>query len=304
MNEDLRIPGVVVRRDVVSHPLLGAVNEIEHDGRVITVISALDWDDPSEIPIIADPARLPPGAGGILMNELARRAKRPLRYAGPYPTPALYRALARSFRPSADERTFTRQVMSRALRVARDEVAVDFAPAPHERVENAQGHVEIRDGIEGAVIAGTRFDRDGSVARIVDCRCEIWFGDACYAHIATLSPRGELLDGPHAPPPLESATIGRKFPGELRVALAELIAEAVPEPLAADARTMVAARPIAWADLGARAARRADVGFEVHAAIWERVAPHGLTRVALAIAEALAPVVTATLVSELGATAR
>lgn len=304
MNDDLRIPGVVVRRDVVPHPLLGAVNEIERDGQVVTVMSALDWDDPAEIPIIADPARLPPGSGGILLNELARRAKHPLRYAGPYPTPALYRALARSFRASADERTFTRQVLSRALRVARDEVPVDFAPAPHERVELACGHVEIRDGIEGAVIAGTRFERDGSVARIVDGRCEIWFGDGCYARIAELSARGELLDGPHAPPALASATIGRRFPGELRVALAELVAEAVPEPLAADARTIVVERAIAWADLGTLAARRSADGFEVHAAIWERLAPYGLARVALAIAEALAPVVTATLVAELATTAR
>jgi len=56
---------------------------------------------------------------------------------------------------------------------------------------------------------------------------------------------------------------------------------------------------VTWADLGARAARRAPHGYEVHAALWERVAPHGMARLALALAEALAPVVTMDLVHQL-----
>lgn len=304
----LKVGTIAIATDLISHPLLGEAQEIEHAGRVITAMTPLDWDDPQEIPVIAEPGRLPPGAGGTLLNEIARRARRPLRYSGPYPTPALYRALARSFRASADEDTFTRDVVERALRIARDEIAVDFAPAPHDRVELACGHVERRDGVEGAVIAGTRFELGASVARIVDdgldARCEIWFGDSRYALIATLSPRGELVAGPHAPPALASLVLGQTFPAELRAALAELVAEAVPAPLAADARTAISTRTIAWADLGTRAARRTDAGFEIHAALWERIAPHGLARVALAIAEALAPVVTATLVAELQARSR
>ena len=50
--------------------------------------------------------------------------------------------------------------------------------------------------------------------------------------------------------------------------------------------------PIRWADLGARAATFSDGGLAVHAALWERIAPLGLPRLALAIAEALIPVVT------------
>jgi hypothetical protein len=93
--------------------------------------------------------------------------------------------------------------------------------------------------------------------------------------------------------------IGRDFPAELRDAIAELVADAVPALVAADARTVVAATPITWADLGVRAARKTERGFAVHAAIWERVAPHGMTRVALALAEALAPVVTSDIISRL-----
>ena len=86
--------------------------------------------------------------------------------------------------------------------------------------------------------------------------------------------------------------IGRAFPDELRVAIAELVVEAVPAPLADDARDLIVARAITWADLGARSARVRAGGIELHAALWDRIAPHGLARVALAIAEALAPVVT------------
>lgn len=301
----LKLGTISISREVVAHPLLGDAHVIEHAGRAITAMSALDWDLPQRIPVVAAPGRLPPGAGGMLLNEIARRARdagiATLRYAGPYNTPALYRALLRSFRASHGEDQFTRDVLGRALRLARDEIAVDFAPAPHERVELACGHAEIRDGVEAAVIAGTRFDRDGAVARLVDDACEIWFGDACYARVAVLSPRGELIDGPHAPPQLASPVIGAEFPAELRAALAELVAEAVPAPLAADARTAVAARAIAWADLGTRAARRTDTGFEVHAAIWERIAPLGLARLALALAEALAPVVASALLAEVSA---
>jgi hypothetical protein len=301
----LKLGTISISRDVVAHPLLGDAHVIEHAGRAITAMSALDWERPQHIPVVAAPARLPPGAGGALLNEIARRAREAgigaLRYSGPYNTPALYRALLRSFRASAGEDEFTADVLGRALRLARDEVAVDFAPAPHERLELACGHVETRDGIEAAVIAGTRFEREGAVARLVDNACEVWFGDACYARIATLSPNGELVDGPHAPPALASRVLGATFPVELRAALAELVADAVPAPLAADARSAVAARTIAWADLGTRAARRSDAGFDVHAALWERISPFGLARLALAITEALAPVVTSTLLAELTA---
>jgi len=93
--------------------------------------------------------------------------------------------------------------------------------------------------------------------------------------------------------------IGKPFPPPLRAALAELVAEAVPAPLAADARRVVAERELAWADLGGRLARRTPAGFDVHAILWQRIAPLGLARLALAIVEALAPVVTTALLAEL-----
>jgi hypothetical protein len=45
------------------------------------------------------------------------------------------------------------------------------------------------------------------------------------------------------------------------------------------------------ADLGARAAAERSGGFAVHAALWDRIGPLGLARLALALAEALAAAV-------------
>jgi hypothetical protein len=302
----LQVGTIAIDRDVTSHALLGEAHVIWHDGRAVTAMSATDWQRPTRIPVVAEPSRLPPGAGGELLNYLATLAREAgvpaLRYAGPYPTPALYRALIRSFHASHDEATFARDVLARALRIARDEVPVDFVPAPHERLAIIGGHVERRAAVERVVIAGVTYAPDGSPARLVSrgdgLACEVWFGDGPYAAVATLSPAGELRSGPHAVPPLDSHVVGQQFPSELRAAIAGLVAECVAEPLADDARDAIAARSLTWRDLGARAAARTDDGFAVHAALWDRIAPHGLARLALALAEALAPVVATTLVAQ------
>jgi hypothetical protein len=296
--ETLAIGGASVNGDVISHPLLGDAHAIGD-----TAMTALDWARPTQIPTVADPARLPPGTGAMILNVIAMLAEaagvRALRYAGPYPTPALYRTLARAFRTQASEAEFCAGVMDRALRVAFDEIAIDFAPAPFERIAIAGGFVELRDTLERAQIDGVAYEIGGSPARLVDGAAEVWFGDRLYARVACFAPDGTLLDGPPRPVPrCTSAVVGRAFPDELRAAIADLVADCVAPPLASGARARVAATPITWQDLGARAARRDGNGFAVHAAIWEHVAPHGLARVALAIAEALAPVVAATVVDD------
>jgi hypothetical protein len=290
----LTVAHAVVHGAVISHPLLGAAHAVGD-----TAMTAVAWARPAEIPAIAEPGRLPPGAGGAILNTIAVLALRAgvaaLRYAGPYPTAALWHSLARSFRCSADEAAFTAGALDRALRVARDPIAIDFVPAPHERIAVAGGFVELRDRLERAVIDAVPYAPGGSPARLIDLagdhHCEIWFGDAPYARVATLAADGALVAGPHAIPPCDSPVIGREFPIALRGAIAELVADAVPAPLAPAARALCAGRALRWADLGAHAARATPDGFAVHAALWDRIAPLGLGRLALALAEALAPVV-------------
>jgi hypothetical protein len=318
----MQVAGLTIDRTLIAHPLLGDAQAIAKDGVVLTYVSALDWNHPTEIPTIAEPGALPPGTGGAIMNLIAERTTSALRYAGPYPTPALYRTLLRSFRASADEATFTRDVLSRTASVARDPIAVDFTPAPHRRIPHAHGISEVRDGLERTTIDNISYEVNGSPARLVDSHsaslrdaarsseagpcnaAEVWFGDAVWSRVAALSPDGALLDGPHPIAAPTTNALGRAFPLPLRAALGELITDYVPEPLAEGARELVETTDIVWADLGARAARRAGERLEVHAAIWERIAPHGLARVALAIAEALAPVVTTTLVVRLARASR
>lgn len=295
----LVVANATVDGAVIHHRLLGAAHRVGD-----TAMSALVWARPTELPAIAEPGRLPLGAGAAILNTIAvlaqRAGVRSLRYAGPYPTTALWRTLARSFRCDAGEAAFTAGALDRALRVARDPIAVDFAPAPHERIAIAGGFVELRDQIERVVLDGVAYEPGGSPARLEvshEARhCELWFGDAPYARVATLTPDGTLLAGPHAIPPCESSVLGREFPLALRLAIAELVADAVPTPLAAAARELCAAQGLRWADLGARAAREQADGFAVHAALWDRIAPLGLGRLALALAEALAPVVAAAVV--------
>jgi hypothetical protein len=314
----LVVANAVVHGNVITHPLLGAAHSVG-----ATAMTALTWARPTEIPAIAEPGRLPLGAGGAILNAIAVLAQRAgvasLRYAGPYPTTALWRSLARSFRCEASEAEFTAGVLDRAVRVARDPIAIDFAPAPNERIAIAGGFVELRDHVERAVIDGVTYEPGGSPARLVDSssgsetpprgesrsgaqrsgsdqHCEIWFGDAPYARVATVALDGSLVAGPHAIPPCTSPVIGVEFPLALRIAIAELVAEAVPAGLTAAARDLCAAQALHWADLGARAAREQPDGFAVHAALWDRIAPLGLGRLALALAEALAPIVVAAVV--------
>jgi len=296
----LVVPGATIDGAIITDPLLGPAHAIIG----LTTMSALDWARPSQIPTVAAPGLLPAGSGGAILNAIAELARRAgitaLRYAGPYPTPALWRALARSFTTTASEAEFTQDLIARAARVARDPIAIDFAPAPHDRVVHAHGHSELRDGtLERAMIDGITYAPDGSPARLVGERCEIWFGDAPYAHVATLAGDGTLAEGPHEIAPCASSVVGKLFPPPLAAALGELLSGVVFEPLAGAARELLATQPLRWADLGARAARADKHGLAVHAALWERIAPLGLPRLALALAEALAPVVTATLIRRL-----
>ncbi len=295
----ITVPGVRVDGALVDDPLLGASHVIICGDRT-TAMSALDWRRPTQIPTIAAPAVLPPGSGSMLMNviaTLARDAGVPaLRYAGRYPTAALFHTLCRSFRTDAEEDDFTGHFQ---LAGPPREIPIDFTPAPFERLANPHGYVELRDGIERAVVDTLSFERGASIARLVEDRAELWFGDAVYAHVATFDAAGQLVDGPHPIPACTSPVIGKPFPPPLVEALAELVSRYVPSPLADDARTFVAKQTIRWADLGAKPAAAEAAGFAVHAVLWERLAPTGMARLAQALAEALAPVVTRALVAEI-----
>jgi hypothetical protein len=266
-------------------------------------MSAIDWASPARIPAIDRPATIPPGAGTMLLDLIALCASRAgvasLAYDGPYPTHALWGSLAQCFRvESGSIEDFL------AGRVVR------FAPAPFERAHvHARAWVQLRDTLERASIDGRDYPRGPGARRLIDLgggdtAAEFWIGDAPLARLAVFDARGSLIAGPDAPPPFASSVLGRDFPPPLREALAELVADDAPGPLAAIVREIIARTPLRWADLGVDVARDAGGAIEVHAALWERLARHGLARVALALAEAIAPVVTRLAAAELAARVR
>ena len=90
-----------------EHPLWGASDRIVGETGLLTVSAALDWDRIGSIPALADPTRLPPGAGSAILNLIAGLAAEQgaatLRYRGPYATEQLFWTLAESFRFDAAE---------------------------------------------------------------------------------------------------------------------------------------------------------------------------------------------------------
>jgi len=226
-------------------------------------MSEIDWDRPLQIPTVADPRRLPAGSGTLLMNEIARRAHAAgvpsLRYAGPYPTHALFASLLRSFRTNGTVEAFTADVLDRAARLARDEVAVDFVPAPFER----RGDVDVRDGVVDRVrVDGVTYDREeqaGSLALLDDDRAILTVG-VPIALIARLD--GERIVEKHTIPAFPVPPGG--FPEELVEQLAELAVDYVPAPLRDDVERKLRGIPVQWADLRDRSARRTHGRYELH----------------------------------------
>ena len=157
------------------HPLWGPSDRLVHaapDGAStpLTLAAAVAWNAVDLIPPVAEPGRLPPGAGAALLNVLAALAwdqGRPsLRYRGPYPTEQLFWSLTESFRyspggPGVDPRAeFLTGAEMTFARGQSEEAPVDWIPAPHERRLHADGLVvQLRDGVERVAWQGRSYHR-------------------------------------------------------------------------------------------------------------------------------------------------
>jgi hypothetical protein len=155
-----------------QHPLWGASDRLVRASpggapTTLTLSGAVVWNAVDRIPPVAEPARLPPGAGAALLNvlaTLARDQERPaLRYRGPYPTEQLFWSLTESFRPGAGAESLARFVADAELMFARGapaEVPVDWTPAPHERLVHPDGLVvQLREGVERILWQGRSYHR-------------------------------------------------------------------------------------------------------------------------------------------------
>jgi hypothetical protein len=121
----------------------------------LTVFEALRWSAIRHIPPLAEPARLPSGAGTAVLNLISALATDQgaprLRYRGPCPTEQLFTALLESFRFETEGPDPLQRFMGEGL---------DWLPAPHERVIGGDGLcVQLREGVEKAVLDGRAYYR-------------------------------------------------------------------------------------------------------------------------------------------------
>jgi hypothetical protein len=169
-------------------------------GKPLTHFAALDYARIDRIPPLAEPSRLPPGAGAAILNLVASLAADQgldrLRYRGPYPTEQLFLALLESFRYEAGEADPL--AAFRAGHLA-------WRPAPNERLFHPGGpYVQLRDRVEKVVTGGRVYQRADwqgvrrrAARRVTDgtdgVRCSLWFLETAIEEHLVLSPDGAVL---------------------------------------------------------------------------------------------------------------
>jgi hypothetical protein len=320
--QDKRLVSVMVRAssdnaitvvgDIENHPLLGPSHRVEVSHGEATHVSAIDWHAPSTIPAIFSPGVLPGHTGTMLLNVIATLARDAgvgaLRYCGPYPTVALYNSLTQCFSAHGTVDQFASDEWLNTALLGKEHNPpmisneVSFVPDPFVRQWiTPKICTQHRRQLERATIHGVTFSLGSDSLRLVHtgtvAAAQVWFGDVCWATIAELdtsSTAAGALQAVHQVPELDAQivqhTVGKRLPPALLAGLADLIAADVAPPLQSAVAALVNAATIRWAHAGVHAVRVVDDVIEIHAALWQCLAPRGMTYVLAALVAALAPV--------------
>jgi hypothetical protein len=196
-------------------------------GHPLTLFAALDYAVVDRIPTLADPARLPRGGGGAILNLLAALAadqqRTTLAYAGPYPTEQLFLALLESFRYVGAPPDPLAAFMAGDLA---------WRPAPHERTAAVGGLAcQLRQRLEKVVWRGRTYVRPDwqgvrrhEARRLVDRGVTVvaglWaLGAALEEHLLLAS--DGTLDRVLAPPPPPAA--GPPLPPDVAAGVVALV---------------------------------------------------------------------------------
>lgn len=217
----------------------------------ITVFQSLDYGRPDFIPPLAEPERLPPGAGTALLNLVAGLMKDQgvigARYRGPYPTEQLFTALLECFRYEPS----TADPLGRFMEGA----PVDWLPAPHESHHVAPGlSVQLRHEIDKVVLNGAAFyrmdwqdvtRREPRVVRSDGGRfiCSLWALGRPLEDRLILDPAGEVIE---IPPVLNERAPAAPLAPVWTAALGDLIARESAPALAASIREVTSALALEW----------------------------------------------------------
>lgn len=265
----------------------------------LTTMEALDWTRIDRIPTVAEPMRLPAGAGTVVLNCIAALAadqhSGPLRYRGPYPSEQLFLNLLESFHHHAAPGDPLAAFVGGELA---------WMPAPHERVFAGDGVVvHARDRIEKVVWRGRTYVRPDfpGVSRHAPRRvrdtgegvaCSLWaLGEVIEDHLV-LSPAGDILTVIAPPPP---PSVSRPLPAVVVTGAAAIVAAtsapALRPAIEDEARTL----GLAWAPLvgdlvkiDAGTARLSSRLYAVAAARMARIATRERPLVGLALLSEIA----------------
>jgi hypothetical protein len=267
-------------------PRWGASDLVRHRGAPLTHFAAVEWACVDAIPALAEPARLPPGAGTAVLNLLAALAadqdRGPLAYRGPYPTEQLFLALLESFRWESDAPA--PQAMDDPL-AAFVTGALTWRPAPHVRTFGPDGvYVQSRGRVEKVAWRGRayyRADWQGierhAPHRLHEAggrvRAGLWALGAPLEEHLVLAPDGAVLAAA-LPPPDEAQA--RPLAPEVATGLVAVIVAGSAAPLAGALRASAAGLHLEWAplsgDLAALDGPRARLTARLRRALAERLA--------------------------------
>ncbi|HEY3097791.1 MAG TPA: hypothetical protein VGL14_02725 [Methylomirabilota bacterium] len=212
----------------------GASDLVTRDGQALSRLAALDWTRVDRIPPLAEPARLPAGAGTAIFNLLARLAIEQdvavLRYDAPYPTEALFLALLESFRYEPAQAPDPSGAFAAG--------ALAWTPAPHDvAIEPGGIWVQRRERIEKIVVGGRTYYRpDWQRVRRRAPRVVRDLGDTVRASLTVLgrvledhvvlAADGHVLDTPSPAP--ESPSTAPLAPDVIAGMIATVVATSAP----------------------------------------------------------------------------
>ncbi|MEX2147896.1 MAG: hypothetical protein WED01_12870 [Candidatus Rokuibacteriota bacterium] len=252
----IRLPGgawVRVEPGAGHDPVYGPVDRVRWGGGEAdtTVFTALEYEAVDRIPVLAEPARLPAGAGTAVLNVVAALAadqrRATLAYDGPYPTEHLFLALLECFRYAPAHvpdplAAFTAGTLG-------------WAPAPHDRHFDGAGvYVQRRERVDKVVARGVAYYREDwqavrrhAARRLRDdgdvVRAGLWaLGEPVAEHLI-LTRAGDVLEilEPPAPPPARARMADEIVAGMVGIVMAQS-APALAPSIAGAARGL----PVQW----------------------------------------------------------
>jgi hypothetical protein len=255
----LRLPDggwLVIEPRAMRDPRWGLSDVLRREGDAVplTHFATVDWAAIEAIPPLAEPTRLPAGAGTAVLNLIAALAadqgRAGLPYRGPYPTEQLFTALLEAFRWEGD-------VTDEGPLAAFMAGGLTWSPAPFARAFTPEGAcVQSRQRVEKVVWRGrtyTRADWQGverhAAHRVHDAdgrvHCALWaLGAPLESHLI-LSLDGEVV-ATQDPEPVGTR---ESVAAEIIAGLVAVVVASSAPALAGALRAVAAQMTFAWSPL-------------------------------------------------------